>query len=92
MRLFVGLQPSPAFREALSELQERLRLVGVEGRYVTPDNLHLTLAFIGEWPVHVTENLPSIAEPFIKRMLIAGISIINHYFKLHVIMLRRRPP
>ena len=73
MRLFVGLQSSPAFREALSELQERLRLAGVEGRYVTPDNLHLTLAFIGEWPVHVTEYLPSIAEPFTVTLSHIGI-------------------
>ena len=64
MRLFVALQPSPVFRGALSELQNRLRVAGVEGRYLDPDNLHLTLAFIGEWPEDITLLLPAVDEPF----------------------------
>ena len=55
MRLFVALQPTAAFREALALLQDRLRAAGVTGRYLTPDNLHLTLAFIGMWPEDITE-------------------------------------
>lgn len=64
MRLFVALQPSPAFREALADLQDRLRAAGVAGRYLDPGNLHLTLAFIGEWPRAVTEILPPVEAPF----------------------------
>ena len=57
-RLFVALEPSPAFRNALSLLQERLRAEGVTGRWLHPSNLHLTLAFIGAGPEDVTEHLP----------------------------------
>lgn len=64
MRIFVALEPSSAFREALAALQERLRVAGVDGRYLTPDNLHLTLAFIGMWPEDVTNLLPSVQKPF----------------------------
>ena len=64
MRIFVALEPSPAFRDALSAVQDRLRSAGVTGRYLTPDNLHLTLAFIGEWPAAVTGLLPAVREPF----------------------------
>ena len=64
MRLFVGLEPTPGFRAALSELQMQLRAAGVEGRYLLPSNLHMTLAFIGEWPEKVTEVLPKVSEPF----------------------------
>lgn len=64
MRIFVALQPDPAFRAALAATQERLRAAGVEGRYLDPANLHLTLAFIGEWPADVTELLPPVAAPF----------------------------
>ena len=64
MRIFIALQPTPAFREALSSLQERLRAAGVTGRYLTPSNLHLTLAFIGMWREDITEILPSIQQPF----------------------------
>ncbi len=64
MRLFVGLEPTSDFRAALSTLQTLLRTAGVEGRYLLPSNLHMTLAFIGEWPEAVTEALPVITKPF----------------------------
>jgi len=64
MRLFVGLQPSPAFRDGLAMLQERLREAGVTGKYLDPSNLHMTLAFIGEWPENVTDLLPIVEKPF----------------------------
>lgn len=34
------------------------------GKYREPDGLHLTLAFIGEWPENVTEYLPAVQKPF----------------------------
>ncbi len=64
MRLFVGLRPSDDFRAALSELQDRLRTAGVTGRFLDPSNLHMTLAFIGEWHEDVLPVLPRIARPF----------------------------
>ena len=64
MRLFAAIRPSPGFRAALTDLQERLRTMGVTGRYREPDSLHLTLAFIGEWPDDVTELLPVVQKPF----------------------------
>ena len=64
MRLFVGLRPSVAFRRALSELQARLQDAGIAARYLDPSNLHMTLAFIGEWPENVAGILPSVEQPF----------------------------
>ena len=64
MRLFVGLEPTPDFRAALSDLQTKLSAAGVEGRYASSPNLHMTLAFIGEWPEDVTEILPAAGDPF----------------------------
>lgn len=64
MRIFVALQPEPAFRDALASLQDRLRAAGVAGRYLTPSNLHLTLAFIGMWPEDITGLLPMVEQPF----------------------------
>ena len=64
MRLFVALQPSPGFRSALEDLQQRLQAAGVTGKYRDPAGLHLTLAFIGEWPEDVTEILPVVEKPF----------------------------
>ena len=64
MRLFAGLRPSDEFRSALSLLQDRLRAAGVTGQFLDPSNLHMTLAFIGEWPEEVTEVLPGVEDPF----------------------------
>ena len=64
MRLFVGLEPSPDFREALAELQNRLKAAGVTGRYLDSANLHLTLAFIGMWPENISALLPPVEQPF----------------------------
>ena len=64
MRLVVGLRPAETFRAALKGAQDRLRAAGVEGRYLDPANLHLTLSFIGEWPEDVTPVLPAVTEPF----------------------------
>ncbi len=64
MRLFVALEPSDGFRDALAGLQERLRAAGVTGRWLRPANLHLTLAFIGMWTPDAAELLPPVEQPF----------------------------
>lgn len=64
MRIFSAVQPASALTNALADLQVRLRMAGITGRYLDPANLHLTLAFIGEWPEDVTSVLPPVKEPF----------------------------
>ena len=73
MRIFVGLQPSDSFRNALSALQDHLRDAGVTGRFLEPDNLHMTLAFIGEWPEDITHLLPGVDKSFPLRLAHPGI-------------------
>ncbi len=64
MRQFIAIQPSPDFLSALSVLQERLRSAGVTARYLEPANLHMTLAFIGEWPETPVQLLPPVRQSF----------------------------
>ena len=67
MRLFIALQLNDAMREALLDEQASMRMLGVTGNYTKEENLHLTLAFIGEYsdPYHVLEVIESIRfEPF----------------------------
>ena len=73
MRLFVGLRPSEEFRTALSMLQFRLQSAGVAARYLDPSNLHLTLAFIGDWPEDVSAILPPVEQPF--TLTLSGIGL-----------------
>src|SRR5712691_10791868 len=50
MRLFVALELPAAVRENLGALLKALRAVSPQTRWVRPENLHLTLKFIGEMP------------------------------------------
>ena len=49
MRLFLAIQFDEPTVRALTEFQEKLRAFGMRGRFASPENLHLTLAFIGEY-------------------------------------------
>ena len=50
MRLFIAIPLGGALRAAVLDAQEAFRRYGVTGSYTRPENLHLTLAFIGEYP------------------------------------------
>ena len=49
MRLFLAINLSDPMKDALTEAQAALRRQGVRGKETTRENLHLTLAFIGEY-------------------------------------------
>ena len=59
MRLFIAIELDEEMRDALTQVQAYLRRRRVEGNYTKPENLHLTLAFIGEYndPDEVLETL-----------------------------------
>ena len=48
MRLFVAIRLSEELRKELTGTMHELKKAGVRGSYTPTDNLHLTLAFIGE--------------------------------------------
>ena len=50
MRLFLAIEFNEEILAALEETQALLEKRGLRGRYAPPENLHLTLAFIGEYP------------------------------------------
>ncbi len=66
MRLFVAVEIPEEIRNRLALLQEDLKKTGQKARYVAPENLHLTLKFIGEAePGPILEMLGSLkAKPF----------------------------
>ncbi len=49
MRLFIAIRLSDEMRKALVQCMHDLKKQGVEGNYVPAQNLHMTLAFIGEY-------------------------------------------
>ena len=48
MRLFIAIQFTKEVKSCLITAIEQLKMQAVSGNYTSPDNLHLTLAFIGE--------------------------------------------
>ena len=49
MRLFIAINPEDGLRREVQRIQGQMREQGVTGRYTKPENLHVTLAFIGEY-------------------------------------------
>ena len=50
MRLFIAVNLSPQMKSALTDAQRAMFDRGVRGSFTPAENLHLTLAFIGEYP------------------------------------------
>jgi len=50
IRAFIAIELPGAVRKALGELIQRLRADGLPLRWVRPDNIHLTLKFLGDIP------------------------------------------
>lgn len=65
MRLFIAIQLSPEMEKALVGCMHDLKKQGVEGNYVPARNLHMTLAFIGEYdnPGKVKEIIGKVPLP-----------------------------
>ena len=57
MRLFIAVELSEELKKSMIGLMHELKKAGVKGQYAPAENLHLTLAFIGE-----TDRLPEILE------------------------------
>ena len=50
MRLFIAINLTPEMKDALTDAQRAMYDRGVRGNFTPEENLHLTLAFIGEYP------------------------------------------
>lgn len=59
-RLFFALWPDEGVRRVLAELAQRS--IGAGGRLVKPDNIHLTLHFLGSVDVDRRESAESVAK------------------------------
>ena len=78
-RIFIAIRLTEQFKQPLLEAQAKLKEHGVKGFYASKENMHLTLAFIGE-----TDKLPEIKqviseikfEPFVIRN--SHIGCFNH--------------
>ena len=65
MRLFIAIRLSDEMKKALVTCMHDLNKQGVEGNYVPAQNLHMTLAFLGEYddPSKVKEVIRKVPLP-----------------------------
>ena len=80
MRLFIAIKLNSELRNALTDVQQRLIRRGIRGNYTNTDNLHITLAFIGEYdePDYVTEVISEV--PFSPFPI--SLSTLGHFRNL----------
>ena len=89
MRLFIALDFDADTTESLCKLQVLLRENGVEGNYTKPENLHMTLAFIGEYgnPDEVLDVLESVPV----RSVPISFSDVYIYREMCLVSIARNP-
>jgi 2'-5' RNA ligase len=57
VRLFLAIDIPPRAREIITALQNRFKPLGFNASWVAPENVHLTLQFLGDTP---SEQIPDI--------------------------------
>ena len=70
-RLFIAINLNEEMKDALMDIQDTMRTYGVRGKETPPDNMHLTLAFIGDYD-----------DPELVKEVINGIDIRPFQIKL----------
>ena len=81
MRLFLAIMLDNGIKDELCFAQKRLQLQGVKGNFTPRENMHLTLAFIGEYndPGYISDVLSETAfEPV--RLVIDGFGSFGNLY------------
>jgi len=62
MRTFIAIELPKEFKEQLAKLQEQLKTSGADVKWVQPENIHLTLKFLGEIDEQISAKIINILE------------------------------
>ncbi len=65
-RLFLAISLPVELKERLARLQEELKKIGADVRWVRPEGIHLTLKFLGEVPEDLIDQIVKLAEEAIR--------------------------
>ena len=57
MRLFLAVNPGEKSRREILNIIDEMKAGTVRGNFTKPDNLHITLVFLGEIPPHRLEEI-----------------------------------
>lgn len=62
MRTFIAIEISEDIRSILGQIQSHLKYSGADVKWVAPNNIHLTLKFLGEISENKCEEIKSILD------------------------------
>lgn len=79
MRLFYALWPDDATRERLAQLQTRLH-----GKLTRYDNLHITLAFLGEQPADLLSTLRAILDRLPRNGIVLTLDRLGYFSRRRI--------
>ncbi|MCU0666821.1 MAG: RNA 2',3'-cyclic phosphodiesterase [Candidatus Omnitrophica bacterium] len=66
MRAFIAIELDLAAKKKISSLQQELKNLSCDVKWVDSDNLHLTLKFLGQVPEEQTDQICSVLEKMAK--------------------------
>ncbi|MBI4697762.1 MAG: RNA 2',3'-cyclic phosphodiesterase [Nitrospirae bacterium] len=83
MRSFIAIELPEAVRYALSGIEEELKKSRADVRWVKPENIHLTLKFLGDVEEKNTEKITEILKDICRRfkpfaLEIKGMGVFPH--------------
>ncbi|VGO22731.1 RNA 2',3'-cyclic phosphodiesterase [Pontiella sulfatireligans] len=68
IRAFIAIDIGEAIRAKLDELQQKLKKAHADVRWVKPDSMHLTLAFLGQLPLDKIHPLEAALDTSVQRI------------------------
>ena len=74
MRCFIAIKLSKEVKEKVAYLQDKLRTLGLDAKWVEFENLHITLKFLGQVDKELSKikdivaGLSSLVEPFVLQL------------------------
>ncbi len=89
-RLFVAINLNDEMKDSLMDIQDTMRGYGMRGRETVPENMHLTLAFIGDYDD--SELVKDVVESVEIRPFRITLSGIGAYGDLWWAGLENSPP
>ncbi|MBU1905681.1 MAG: RNA 2',3'-cyclic phosphodiesterase, partial [Candidatus Omnitrophica bacterium] len=66
MRTFIAIELPKEIKQELAKMQEQLKASGADVKWVKPENIHLTLKFLGEIEERKLEQINQILQEVTK--------------------------
>jgi len=61
-RLFISVNCNEKVKNQILSVQEKIKTLSVKGNFSSPENLHLTLVFLGETPYDTIQSITSVID------------------------------